>query len=138
MRWPLGEEHVAVAFDHSADDGYGKGGGHVAWFNKELSGGATFLRSVCFSAMKTFIKVLLVALLVIVAIKLCPLILLAALVTLLGALLLGTLGLSALAGVLLVALLVAVVLSPLWVPVLLVVGIVALWRKSRRPVVMSA
>lgn len=88
--------------------------------------------------MKTFLKIALIVLLVLVAIKLSPLILLAAFAGLLVAGVLGALGLSLMAGVLATALLVAAVLSPVWVPVLLVVGAVSLWRKARRPVAASA
>jgi len=82
--------------------------------------------------MKTFWKILLVAILLLVAIKLSPLIFVAAFVGLVAAAILGVVGLSlvaALAGVLLAF---ALALAPIWVPVLVIVGIVSLCRNADR------
>jgi hypothetical protein len=89
--------------------------------------------------MKTFLKVLLIAALLVVAIKLSPVIFVGAFVGLIAAAVLGVVGISlvvALAGVLLAF---AVALSPIWIPVLAVVGIVSLFRKGERtPPAMTA
>jgi len=80
--------------------------------------------------MKTFIKVLLLASLLIVAIKLSPVIFLGAILGLIAAAVLGAVGLSLLAVLAAVALALAVALSPIWIPVLIVMGLVSLFRKS--------
>ena len=80
--------------------------------------------------MKTFIKVLLLAALLIVAIKLSPVIFLGAILGLIAAAVLGAVGLSLLAVLAAVALALAVALSPIWIPVLIVMGLVSLFRKS--------
>lgn len=82
--------------------------------------------------MNTFLKVLLIALAVVVAVKLFPAALLA--VCMLGglSLLLLVLGASAAVVVLGVAIGLITALSPLWLPVLAIVGIVALCRRSSR------
>ena len=79
--------------------------------------------------MKTFLKILLAAALLIVAIKLSPILFLAALVGLLVAAILGVLGLSLIAGLVAVLLAFTVALSPIWIPVLAVVGAVSLYRR---------
>lgn len=131
VRRALGEQHAALVFDQGADDGNGRRGGHVGWLNKQMTRGATFLGRACFRVMKTFLKILLLLLVALIAIKLCPLILLAAAAALLVMGLVGTLGLSLLAILLVLALVAVAVLSPIWLPVLMVVGIVALIRKAR-------
>lgn len=85
--------------------------------------------------MKTFLSALLLVLLAVVALKLLPLVF--GLACALGALatLVLLAGASAAAVVIAVALVGAAVLSPLWIPVLAVVGIVALVRHRRRAVV---
>ena len=83
--------------------------------------------------MKTFIKVLLIAALLIVAIKISPILFVGAFVGLVVAAVLGAIGISLLAGLVAVLLALAVALSPIWIPVLCVVGIVSLFRKSDRP-----
>ncbi len=91
--------------------------------------------------MKTFLKVLLIAALLIIAIKLSPVIFVGGIVGLIVAMVLGAVGISlvaALAGVLLAL---AVALSPIWLPVLCVLGVVSLFRKngkSVRPPLMTA
>lgn len=84
--------------------------------------------------MKTFLKVLLLAVLLIIAIKLSPLIFIGAVLGLLAAIALGTLGLSLVAALLAVALALTVALAPIWIPVLLVIGLINLFRKSDRTV----
>jgi len=80
--------------------------------------------------MKTFLKVLLVTALLIVAIKLSPVIFLGALVGLLVAAVLGAVGLSLLAALVAVAVALAVALSPVWIPVLVVLGVISLCKKT--------
>lgn len=80
--------------------------------------------------MKTFLKILLVAALLIVAIKLSPVIFIAALAGLLAAVVLGALGLSLLAALVAVVLAFAVALSPIWIPVLCVIGLINLFRRN--------
>lgn len=95
--------------------------------------------------MKTFLKVLLFVLLGLLAIKLLPFVLFPVVVAGAGLLLavgLAFAGIAAVAGigvavvVALVALLVVLltVLSPIWIPVLAIVGLIALIRRSGRAV----
>ena len=89
--------------------------------------------------MKTFIKILLIAALLIVAIKLSPVIFVAAFAGLIVAAVLGAIGISLVAGLVAVLLAFAVALSPIWLPVLAIVGIVSLFRKAdRTPPAVSA
>ncbi len=83
--------------------------------------------------MKTFFKVLLIAALLIVAIKISPVLFVAAFVGLIVAAVLGAVRISLLAALVGVLLALAVALSPIWIPVLCVIGIVSLFRKSERP-----
>jgi hypothetical protein len=83
--------------------------------------------------MKTFLKVLLIAVLLIVAIKVSPVLFVAAFVGLVVAAVLGVVGISLAAGLVGVLLAFAVALSPIWIPVLCVIGIVSLCRKTDRP-----
>jgi hypothetical protein len=87
--------------------------------------------------MKTFLKVLLIAALLIVAIKLSPVIFLGAAVGLIAAAVLGSIGLSLLAALVAVLLAFAVALSPIWIPVLCIVGLVKLCR-TKEPNVVTA
>lgn len=83
--------------------------------------------------MNAFWKILLLVVVAIVAIKLLPVTLV------LGAAVGGVLALCAALGVSVVVLLVgsvlllAAVLSPIWLPILALVGVVALIRRSSRP-----
>lgn len=85
------------------------------------------------SGMKTFLKVLLMVVAVILAVKLLPI----AFVTgcAVAALLAGlaVLGVSLAAVLFCAALAVVALLSPIWVPVLAIVGIVALCRRHGGP-----
>jgi hypothetical protein len=87
--------------------------------------------------MKTFLKILLIAALLIVAIKLSPLIFLGAIAGLAAAALLGVVGLSLVAALAAVLLAFAVALSPIWIPVLCVVGLVSLFRRKEPKVVTA-
>jgi hypothetical protein len=81
--------------------------------------------------MNTFLKILLVAVLVVVALKFSPLILLGAFVGIVMAVVLGALGFSLVAVLLAIAIAFTVALSPIWIPVLLVTGLVSLFRGNR-------
>ena len=83
--------------------------------------------------MNTFLKVLLVAVVLVLPIKFSPFIFLGALVGLVVAAVLGAVGLSLLAVLLGIVLAVAVALSPIWVPVLVIMGFVSLFRRDARP-----
>jgi hypothetical protein len=87
--------------------------------------------------MKTFLKVLLIAALLIVAIKLSPVIFIGAIVGLAIAAVLGAVGLSLVAGLLAVLLALAVALSPIWIPVLVVLGLISLFRRRETPAVAA-
>ena len=82
--------------------------------------------------MKTFLKILLVAVLLVVALKLSPLLFLAAFIGLIGAVVLGAVGFSLVAALLAVAIAFAVALSPIWIPVLVVMGLISLFKKDAR------
>ncbi len=85
--------------------------------------------------MKTFLKILLVAALLLVAIKLSPVVFVAAVAGLLAAAVLGAIGLSLLAALLAVVVALAAALAPIWIPVLLIMGAVSLFKKlGDRPV----
>jgi hypothetical protein len=79
--------------------------------------------------MKTFLTILLVAALLLVAIKLSPVVFVAAVVGLLMAAVLGVVGLSLLAALLAVVVALAAALAPIWIPVLLIMGAVSLFKK---------
>ncbi len=82
--------------------------------------------------MKTFLKVLLMAALLLIAIKFSPVIFIGAIVGLLMAVILGAIGVSLIAALCAVVLALAVALSPIWIPVLVVMGLISLFRKSER------
>jgi hypothetical protein len=83
--------------------------------------------------MKTFLKVLLILIAAVIAIKLLPVLLVIGGVSLGGLLLAGGLIVAAIGVLAALGLsVVAVGLSPIWVPVLAVMGIVALVRKTTR------
>lgn len=81
--------------------------------------------------MKTFLKILLAAVILVIAIKLSPVLFFLALAGLLAAAVLGVVGLSLLTALLAVVLAFALALSPIWIPVLLVIGLVSLFRRDR-------
>ena len=89
--------------------------------------------------MKTFLKILFVAALLIVAIKVSPILFVAAFAGLVVAAVLGMVGLSLAAGLIAVLLAFAVALSPIWIPVLCVIGVVSICRKTdHTPPAMTA
>ncbi len=81
--------------------------------------------------MKTFVKILLLAALVLIAIKLSPLFFVALVAGLLAAVVLGSVGLSVVAVLAAILLGLAVALAPIWIPVLLIIGLVNLFRGNR-------
>lgn len=83
--------------------------------------------------MKTFLKVLLVAALLIVAIKFSPIIFAGAIVGLVVAALLGAVGLSLIAVLFAILLTVTLALAPIWLPVLVIMGLVSLFRRDTPP-----
>jgi hypothetical protein len=87
--------------------------------------------------MKTFLKILLVAALLVIAIKLSPVLFVGAIVGLIAAAVLGSIGLSLVAAFLAVVLALAVALSPIWIPVLIIIGLVKLFR-TKEPNVVTA
>lgn len=80
--------------------------------------------------MKTFLKVLLMAAILIIAIKFSPVIFIGAIVGLVAAGILGVVGISLVAALLAVLVAFAVALSPIWIPVLVIMGLVSLFRKT--------
>jgi hypothetical protein len=99
-------------------------GDKALWFS------ATFTAEPGFSGMKTFLKVLLVAALLVVAIKLSPVIFIGAMLGLFAAALLGAVGISLVAVLLAVLLALVVALAPIWMPILIIMGLVSLFRKN--------
>jgi len=107
---------------------------------------ATFGEVAGCGGMKTFLKVVLILIAAVMVVKLLPALVLIGGLSLGGLVLvglgllavggvLGAVGLSVAAALLGIAAVVALALSPVWVPVLVIVGIVALVRwNSRRPV----
>jgi len=86
--------------------------------------------------MKSFLKVLLVVWAAVVAVKLLPLTL--AMGFILGLVLVGllALGLSVVAVVAVMAVAIAAVLAPIWIPALVILGLIALIKKlSAKPAV---
>lgn len=83
--------------------------------------------------MKTFLKILLIAAVLIVAIKLSPVIFIGALLGLIAAAVLGAVGISLVAALLAVLLAFTLALSPIWIPILVVFGLVSLFRKGSNP-----
>jgi hypothetical protein len=80
--------------------------------------------------MKTFLKVLLIVVAAIVAVKLLPVALVFGCVAAFLLAALAVLGVSLAALALVAALVVAALLSPVWLPVLAVVGVIALCRRG--------
>ena len=79
--------------------------------------------------MNTFSKILLTAVLLVIAVKLSPVIFLAAVIGLLAAAVLGVIGLSLVAALLAVVISLAVALAPIWIPVLAIMGAISLFKK---------
>jgi hypothetical protein len=89
--------------------------------------------------MKTFLKIVLLALLVYVVIKISPALFVFAVAGLLIAGALGAIGLSLLVVLAAVGVGLVVALAPIWLPVLLVIGLISLFRRNGgTPPVMEA
>lgn len=93
---------------------------------------ATFAELPGFQAMKTFVKVLLVGLVTLLALKLLPVILGLGIGLIVLLALAAALGLGAVGILLGLALGLVALLSPIWLPVLAIVGLVVLWKKLER------
>jgi len=79
--------------------------------------------------MKTFLKIILVAALLIIALKLSPVLFIAAVIGLLAVAVLGVVGISLVVGLLGVLVAIVAALAPIWIPVLLVMGAISLFKK---------
>jgi hypothetical protein len=95
--------------------------------------GVTLRRLLGIGGMKTFLKILLLVVVALVAIKLLPIALVAGCVAAALVAVLAILGVSLAAAVVVAALVVAAVLSPIWLPVLVIVGVIALCKRLSRP-----
>ena len=134
MRGALRQKQGTVMLDECADDWNGTRLGHGRWLNRLAADSATFLTERGIFDMKTFLKVLLIMVVLLIAIKLSPVVFVAALAGLLVAAILGALGLSLLAGFAAVVIALVAALSPIWIPVLLVMGAISLIKKlNERP-----
>lgn len=83
--------------------------------------------------MNHFLRILLLVLLALLAIKLLPLTFAIGCALGFALVVLAVLGVSILSIMICVALGLAVVLSPIWLPVLLLLGLIALLKRSSRP-----
>jgi hypothetical protein len=82
--------------------------------------------------VKTFLKVLLLLAAAIIAVKLLPLTLLGGCFLAVAVIVALALGLSAVAILIALAVVLAAVLSPIWIPVLALVGVIALFKRLNR------
>jgi hypothetical protein len=98
---------------------------------------ATFRGGLGFHGMKTFLKVLLIVALAILAVKLLPITLVAGCIFAVGVALLAAVGVSLVALGLCISLAIAALLSPIWIPVLALVGIIALIKRHRRAPIVA-
>lgn len=80
--------------------------------------------------MNTFLKILLAAVVLVIAIKFSPILFVGAFVGLVAAVVLGAVGLSLLAALVAVILAFALALSPIWIPVLCVIGLISLFKRN--------
>ena len=80
--------------------------------------------------MKAFLKVVLLVILAVIAVKLLPLTFAVGCVLALGVLALTVVGVSLIAAVIAAVIALVVALSPILIPVLAIVGLVALLKKS--------
>jgi len=100
-----------------------------------MGGAATFHEQMGFMGMKTFLKIFLIAVAAVIAVKLLPLALALACVLAACVGVVAAVGVSLAAGLLCAGLLLALVLSPIWLPVLALFGLIALIKKcSAKPV----
>lgn len=133
-----GNEDETVPDDDGADDRNGRSIFHAlqsTWKptdDKALTNCCNFIgvSGVFVSSMKTFLKIILIAVLLIVAIKLSPMIFLGALLGLIAAAALGTVGITLVAVLLVVLVALMVALSPIWLPMVVIIGFVSLFKKT--------
>lgn len=126
----LRNKDALLVLNDCADDGNRR---RHRLLNKEQRERATFLMLQGSFAMKTAFKIILVVAILLVAIKLSPIVFVLALGGLLVAAVLGALGLSLLAAFTILVFALAAALSPIWIPVLAIVGLVALFKKLNAP-----
>ena len=141
VRRALREENAALLHDQRTDNRDGGRGGHAALLNNELPPAATFLGVACFQGMKTFFKIFLIVVLALLAIKFIPVAFVGAFVGLILAAILGAVGLSLVAALLAVGIALAMALSPIWIPGLIVMGVISLFKKldtQPQPPVLAA
>lgn len=127
---PLGKEDATLVLYYSANNGNRR---RHRLLNKQQGERATFLTLQGSFAMKTAFKIILVVAILLVAIKLSPIVFVLALGGLLVAAVLGAVGLSLLAAFTILVFALAAALSPIWIPVLAIVGLVALLKKLNEP-----
>ncbi|MBI3886426.1 MAG: hypothetical protein HY302_11965 [Opitutae bacterium] len=80
--------------------------------------------------MKTFLKIALIVVLALIALKLSPVLFVGAAVGLLAAAVLGAVGISLVLALLAIVIALALALAPIWIPVLIVMGLISLFRKT--------
>lgn len=79
--------------------------------------------------MKTFLKISLIVVLSLIAIKFSPVLFVGAVIGLIAAVVLGAVGFSLVLALLAIAIALAMALSPIWIPVLIVMGAISLFKK---------
>jgi hypothetical protein len=79
--------------------------------------------------MKTFLKISLIVVLSIIALKFSPILFVGAVLGLIAAVVLGAVGFSLVLALVAIAIALALALSPIWIPVLIVMGLVSLFKK---------
>ena len=93
---------------------------------------ATFRFHRGFAGVKAFLKILLIVVVALIAVKLLPLTLALGVGLGLAVVALAIAGVSIVAALMVAAIFLLALLSPLWVPVLLLVGLIALIKKLAR------
>ena len=107
----------------------------VSWrWGAGITGGAvaTFGGQPCFQNVKTFLKILLFAVVALMFVHFCPLLLVPLALVAGGAVTVAAAGLSVVAGLLAVALVVLALLAPIWLPLLALLGLISLCRRGHR------
>jgi len=121
--------------EFSAEGREGAGGSFAARSRKM---GATFAMKPGNPDMNTFLRILLLAVVALLAIKYSPLLLAAALIGLVVAAVLGVVGISLVTALVAIVLGLAVALAPIWVTALAIVGLISLFRKTEPAPAMVA
>ncbi len=135
MRGALGEQHApGRILEDGADNrnrcGAGRRRDHAACLARNRCGAATFRAQRGSLGMNTFLKVLLIVIATVIAVKLLPIVfgLLCGVAALLAGL--GIVGVSLVALLVCAVLVVAAILSPIWLPILAIAGAVTLYRRN--------